>query len=226
VKRKRGSISRLSSIVAGLAAVLCLQLGTAQRAQAEPVLDAAIIAGVDQDMTAIGRLVAGGFWDFGRVAPEVHIGLDGFLPLTADKGIAARSFSAIDVGARYGIMSERYFGAYLSGGVGFGLFWGKPHERKVDGDEELCASANIPPEQDQDQCAFRINRNANVRLGFGWGFASGKKTTVGARIDIGYWMFSVNDYEDQPSGAPVPRLIPRPQAAWTLMLGLEFMRWK
>ena len=217
---------RLDLFVVGLAATALLGVVSPRRAQAEPVLNAAIISGVDQDYTAIGRLVAGGFYTFGAIAPEVHIGLDGFLPLTSDKGIAARSFNAIDVGARYGIMSEHMYGAYVSAGFGLGLFWGKPHERKVEDAPDICETATPAVGEDPDQCAFRIDKNLNMRLGFGWGFASGKKATVGARIDIGYWMFSLNDYEDQPDGAPIPRQVPRPQDAWSVMIGLEFMRWK
>jgi len=218
--------SRLSLFVAGLGAALGLQLGIAQRAQAEPVLNAAVYAGVDQDYTAIGRMVAGGFWTFGAFAPEVHVGLDGFLPLTSSKGIAARSLNAIDIGARYGFQNDHMFGPYLSAGAGFGFFWGKPHERKVDGEPEICATATIPEGEDPDQCAFRIDKNLNFRFGFGWGFATSEKTTVGARIDLGYWLYSPQDYEDQPVGAPVPRQIPRPQDAWSIMVGLEFMRWQ
>ncbi len=220
------SDSRLSLLVAGLAAAAFLQLGTARRAHAEPVLDASIISGFDQDLTVIYRLVAGGFWSFGKFAPEAHIGFDGFLPLTSDAGITALSANVLDVGARYGIMSDRMRGAYVSAGAGFGMFFKQPTERKVDGEPEICASATIPEGEDPDQCAFEIDKNFNFRFGIGWGFASGKNTTVGARLDVGYWLLSVKDYEDQAAGAPVPRLIPRPQDAWSVMIGLEFMRWQ
>jgi hypothetical protein len=222
----RRATSRFTLFVAGLAAVLCLQLGTARRAQAEPVLDASIVSGIDQDLTVIYRLVAGGFWSFGRFAPEAHIGFDGFLPLTSDAGITALSANVLDVGARYGLMSDHMFGAYLTAGAGFGMFFKQPTERKVDGAPDICESASIPEGDDPDQCAFEIDKNMNFRFGFGWGFAASKKATVGLRFDIGYWLLSVKDYEEQPAGAPIPRQIPRPQDAWSFMIGLEFMRWK
>ena len=55
-----------------------------------------------------------------------------------------------------------------------------------------------------------------------------KATTqhVGVRFDITYWMFSLNDFEDQPAGAPIPNQIPRPQDTLSFMIGLEFMRWR
>ena len=210
--------------LAALAACATLQISA--RAEAQPAVDAAIIAGVDQDTTAIARLYAGGFWAFGKIAPEVHVGFDGFLRIDTSQGIAARSFNLIDVGVRYGFKSDHFVGPYVSTGANFGLFTGKPHERKVTDDEELCSTADIPDGQPTDECVFRIDKNASFRLGFGWGFASSSKTTVGVRIDLNYWLFSVSDYDDQSPGAPIPREIARPQDSWALMVGLEFMRWR
>lgn len=193
----------------------------APRAAAEPVLDATVFAGVDQDVTAIGRAFAGGMWVLGRFAPEAHIGFDGFLRLDSDAGIAARSFTLLDLGARYAFTSERFTGPFVTAGGSFGIFTGKPHERKVSGDPETCMSAPGAP----DDCAFRIDKNASARLGFGYGFASSENATVAIRLDVHYWVFSINDFEDQSPGSPVPRDIPRPQDTLAFMLGLEFMRW-
>lgn len=193
-------------------------------ASAEPAVDALVITGIDQDLTAVGRLLAGGMYGFGKFAPEAHIGFDGFLRIDSDKGIAARSFS-IDVGARYGFTSERFVGPYVTGGASYGFFILKPHERKVVDAPEVCASANLPAGPGEDDCTFRINRNIGTRLGFGYGFASGKKTTVGVRLDIHYWLLSLSDFENLP-GAPVPSMVERPQDSWSFLIGLEFMRWR
>ncbi len=213
--------SRLRVLVAALAACAILHLGT-NKAVAQPAIDAALIAGVDQDTTAIGRLVAGGLYGFGktRLAAEAHLGFDGFLRINKDQGIAAKSFN-FDVGGRYGIQSDHFVGPYLTAGANFGLFVGKPHERKVEDDPDVCATADTT-----DSCNYRINKNFNFRFGFGWGFASSKKTTVGIRLDVQYWLLSVSPFEDQPGGAPIPREIPRPQDSIAVMVGFEFMRWR
>jgi hypothetical protein len=201
-------------------------ISSEREAAAQPAVDAAVLSGIDKDTTAIGRLLAGGIWSLGKFAPEAHIGFDGFLRINKDKGIAARQFSLINLGARYAFTSDRFVGPYLSIGGGFGIFTGKPHERKVEGDAVVCESANIPDSQPQDQCVYRINKSVNGRIGFGYGFQSGKKTTVAARVDFHMWMLSLNDFEDQPNGAPVPNMVDRPVTTWTLTVGLEFMRWQ
>lgn len=205
-----------------LAAVSVALLGAGEReARAQPALDAAVVFGVDEDLTAVGRLLAGGIWSFGKFAPEAHIGFDGFLPIKSSAGVTARSFSLINLGARYGFLSDRFDGPFVSGGGGFGLFTGKPHERQLD-DDPACEVARPP----SDNCVYRIDKNLNARLGFGWGFQSSKNTTVAARIDLHYWLFSLNDFEDQPDGSPVPNMVDRPQASWSVLVGLEFMRWQ
>ncbi|HUH02254.1 MAG TPA: hypothetical protein VML75_09665 [Kofleriaceae bacterium] len=206
--------------------VVALVVGVAagpRAAAAEPAVDAMVITGIDKDLTAVGRLLAGGMYGFGKFAPEAHIGFDGFLRIDPEKGIAARSFS-LDIGARYGFTSDRFTGPYVSGGASYGFFILKPHERKVVDSPEVCASANLPP-PNQDDCTFRIDRNIAARLGFGYGFASGKKTTVGVRVDVHYWLLSLNDFEGVP-GAPVPSMVERPQDTWSVLVGLEFMRWQ
>jgi hypothetical protein len=208
-------------------ALSAVTLATAPRAaHAQPAVDAAVLSGIDKDSTAIIRLVAGGMWGFGRFAPEAHIGVDGFLRIDSAKGIAARSFNLIDLGARYGFQSDRFVGPYVTLGGGFGLFTGRPHERKVVGEAEVCESANIPEGEPQDACSYQIDKNINARVGFGWGFRSGPKTTVGVRLDVHYWLLSLSDYDPGRTGSPVPSEVPRPQQTFSVLIGLEFMRWK
>lgn len=213
-------------ILAAAAVAAVAMVSDVRGADAQPAIDASVIAGVDEDLTAVGRLSVGGFWGFGKFAPEAHIGLDGFLRIDSSQGIAARSFNLIDIGARYGFLSDHFVGPFVSAGGGFGLFTGKPHERKIKGDMELCASANLPSEQPQDECTYRINKHLNARLGFGYGFRSGKKTTVAVRVDVHYWLLSLNDFDPTDTGAPVPSMVSRPQDVWSVLVGLEFMRWR
>jgi hypothetical protein len=224
----RQRASRISSLF--LAALACMALGSARSASAgpTPVLDAHITSGVDQELTVVGRLLAGGILVFDRiqVGLDAHLSFEGFLRIASDEGVAARSFGLLNLGARYGFRNARFHGPYMAAGGGFGLFSGKPRERKIKGDIETCDSADIPAGEPLDQCTFAIDKNVNAHVGLGWGFASGKRTTVGVRLDFTYWLFSVADFEDQPQGAPIPRQIPRPQDAWSVMIGLEFMRWR
>ena len=203
-----------------------LHLSGAGTARAQPAVKALVSAGVDQDTSAIGRLQAGGMYGLiANLAVEAHLGFEGFLRLDSSKGIAARSFTLLDVGARYGFKSPRFIGPYVVGGGGFGIFTGNPHERKVT-DLATCESANIPANEPQDECTYRINKNLSARMGLGWGFPSGNKTTVGIRLDVTYWMFSLNDFNPEITGAPIPREVPRPQATWSVLLGIEFLRWR
>ena len=73
---------------------------------------------------------------------------------------------------------------------------------------------------------YQIDKNLNARLGFGWGFRSGPKTTVGVRLDLHYWLLSLSDYDPDRTGSPVPSMVPRPQQTFSVLIGLEFMRWK
>lgn len=216
-------ISRLA-LIGSLAAALAVTAAVARprAAHAEPVVSAAVVGGVDQDFTGIARLIAGGLWDFGRFAPDFHISLEGFIRLNSDAGVSARSITLGDLGARYAFLNDRFVGPFVTAGASFGIFTGKPHDRKISDAPEVCASAPGSPAD----CTFRINRNAAFRGGLGWGFASGPKTTVAVRLDVTYWMFSLNDFEDQPDSAPVPRDVPRPQDSIAVLVGLEFMRWR
>jgi hypothetical protein len=201
-----------------------LSLWAARPASAGPslALDAHISSGVEQDLTVIGRLMAGGMlvFDPARFAIDAHLSFEGFLRVANDKGMSARSFGVGNLGFRYGFRNERFHGPYVAAGGGFGLISGKPRERKLADDTATCENANPP----DDQCTFEIDKHVNGRLGFGWGFASGKRTTVGVRVDLMYWLFSVA--EEQESGSPPARFVERPQDAWSVMIGLEFMRWR
>ena len=199
-------------------------------ARAEGAIDGIVVLGVDQDVSGIGRLIAGGLYTLEKIglrnaAVEAHIGLDAFLRINSDKGVTARSLNLLDVGIRYGLTKQRFVGPYLAAGGNFGIFVAAPHERKIQGDMELCASAMIDEDQPQDECTYRIDKSVSARFGLGWGFRSGKKTTVGIRLDFTYWLFSLNDFEDQPKGAPIPRRVERPQSSYSFLVGFEFMRW-
>ncbi len=215
---------RLALAAAGVCAVL---VSAPHRAAAQPAVDASVVGGVDTDMSAIARLSAGGLWAFGKFAPEAHIGLDGFLRIDTSQGIAARSFDLIDVGMRYGFLSSRFVGPFVTAGGSFGLFTGKPHERKLADDPEVCAAA--PDNADgtpATDCVYRIDKNLVGRFGLGWGFPSGAKTTVAVRVDVNYWWLSLSDYDPKYGDAANPNLVPRPQATWTFMVGLEFIRFR
>lgn len=199
---------------------------SSREAEAGPTfaLDAHITSGVDQDFTSISRLLAGGLMIFDGVnlAVNAHLSFDAFLRIQNEQGISARSFGLANLGLRYGFRNSKFHGPFVDLGGGFGLMSGNPRERLVDDDAETCASAPGSP----TSCAFSIDKYLNGRLGFGWGFASGKRTTVAVRLDLNYFVYSVEDREDQDPSNPIPRQIPRPQDSITVMIGLEFMRWR
>lgn len=187
-------------------------------ADVTPVLDAHVAAGAAPDATALGRLLAGGMLVFDelRLAVDGHLSFAGFLRVSDDEGVSARSFG-INLGARHGFGNERFHGPYVALGAGYGLFTGEPKERKISGDMEVCVSA--------EDCTIEITQHLNGRAGVGWGFASGKQTTVGVRLDLMYWAFALADGDEQPGTAPYPGDVPRPHDTFTVMLGLEFMYW-
>jgi tetratricopeptide (TPR) repeat protein len=179
-------------------------------------LDGLLIAGVDQDVTAVARFMPGGMLGWGRFALEGHLSFEGFLRTSNDKGVSARSVS-LDLGARYGFTSTRFVGPFVSGGAGYGLFGGEPRERKLDGDMETCASF------EDGKCAFSVDKNISTRLGFGYGFEANRNTTVAVRLDAMYWFFSVDN--EQEMGAPSAGEVDKPQTAMALLFGLEFLHW-
>ncbi len=204
-------------MVIGFAATLCLSQSAGVSAQ--PALSASLSAGADGEATVIARGMAGGLYGFGKFAAEGHITFENFLRLDNEQGLSAKSFSVLDLGVRYGILSKRFVGPYLSAGASYGFFLGNPHERKTK-DPETCATAPNP-----DACSYYVDRDISTHVGFGWGFANGEKTTVAVRLDVTYWMLSLLDGEDQPDDAPNPVEVARPQGSWSVLLGFEFMRW-
>lgn len=203
---------------------------SSREAEAGPTfaLDAHVTSGIDQDLTSISRLLAGGLMIFDGVnlAVNAHLSFDAFLRIQNEQGISARSFGLANLGLRYGFRNSKFHGPFVDLGGGFGLMSGSPRDRKVQGDPDTCETAIPPAGGDPDDCTFAIDKYLNGRLGFGWGFASGKRTTVAVRLDLNYFVYSVVDREDQVGGAPIPRQIPRPQDSITVMIGLEFMRWR
>ena len=179
-------------------------------------LDGLLIAGIDQDVTALARFMPGGMLGWGRFAIEGHLSFEGFLRISNDKGVSARSVS-LDLGARYGFTSNRFVGPFVSGGAGYGLFGGEPRERKLDGDMETCGAF------EGGTCAFSIDKNISTRFGLGYGFEANRATTVAVRLDAMYWFFSVDG--EQETGAPAAGQVDKPQTALALLLGLEFLHW-
>jgi hypothetical protein len=209
----------------GLLAATLLAAPTPARADSPMwALDAHVQTGADPDATVIARFLAGGMYVLtdAKLAFEGHVSFAGFLRINDDEGISARSISPINLGARYSLGNAKFHGPYVALGAGFGFFGGSPRERRVTGEMELCANART---ETPGSCGFNITQELNTRLGFGYGFPSGKKTTVGVRLDVTYFMFNVAAGEDQPSGAPVAADVPKPQGTVALMLGLEFLRW-
>jgi hypothetical protein len=206
------------ALTIGLAALAAPRLASAGPT---PVLDAHVSTGVDPDATVLGRLMAGGLLVFDelKLAVDAHLSFEGFLRIADDQGVSARSFGLLNLGARYAFGNASFHGPFVAAGAGYGLFTGDPRERKVAGDLATCGGV-------ADDCTFKITQNLSARAGVGWGFAPGEKTTVAVRLDVVYWLFALADGEDQPRGAPYPGDVPRPQDTVTVMVGLEFMRWR
>lgn len=186
-----------------------------------PAFDAMVVSGVDQDISAVARLIAGGFLGWGRFALEGHLAFEGFLRVDNTKGVSGRSVG-LDLGTRIGLGSGPNFrGPFLSLGGSFGLYGGKPRERKLADAMETCQGFDSP--EDPGSCAFDIDKNITGRFGFGYGFAASDKTTVAARLDLTYWMFSVDG--TQGAGSVPAARVDKPQGSFSVLLGLEFMRW-
>ena len=154
---------------------------------------------------------------WGGFALEGHVAFDGFLRIRGDVGTSARSLSLFDLGLRYGFSGNRYVGPFVTAGGSFGLFSGKPRDRKLDGDTDTCAGF------DKGRCSFSVNKNIGTRVGFGYGFRSSDDTTVAVRLDAMLWFFSVDD--SQLASAPPAALVSKPQTDLAFLVGLEFMHW-
>lgn len=183
---------------------------------AQLALDISLTAGTEKDFTGMARAMAGGLLGWGKFAFEGHIGFAGFLQV-ADKGIAAREITLLDLGARYAFTSDRFIGPFVGLGGSFGLVTGSPHERKLEDDPDTCAGFT------SDDCAFEIDKDLTTRLMLGYGFSSSEKTTVAVRLDLSYMMFSVAG--DQRMGSPPASRVEKPQTMLAFLVGLEFMHW-
>ncbi len=188
----------------------------ARPADAKPiwVVDAHLSLGADADSTAIGRLRGGGLLLFDRFGIDGQLGFSAFLRINDAAGVETRSFGP-SLGVRYAITNAKFEGPYVALGGGFGFLFGAPSERAVQ-DQDYCP--------DSGDCTFDIKKQLNARAGFGWGFRAGKKITVGVRLDVTYFAFSVVDGEDQ-SNTVNPHNIDRPQDTIAVLIGLEFLRW-
>ena len=180
-------------------------------------LGAMISGGMDDKLTAIGRVSAGGMMVFGRFAPELHLGLDGFARTRGDQGTQALSLSIADIGVRYAFQDQRFIGAFGTFGLGYGIFVGGSNQIDLADDTETCASF---PGND---CSFDVDKLLTGRLGFGWGFAMGEDMTMAVRLDLGAWWYSAA--LEQPAGNPTHDDVKKPHVALSLLLGLELLRW-
>jgi hypothetical protein len=185
----------------------------AKRKTMQKVLTGGVLAGVDQQLSGILRMSGGGLLSWENFAFEGRIGIDGFLRVAPEQGLSARSFTLIDLGARWGA-NYRYIGPFVSGGASFGVFTGKPRERKLQDDDATCGGGD---------CAFNIDKNVSGRLAFGYGFRATEKSTVAFRLEVQGWMFSVDD--EQEIGSPPAFDVEKPQTSIAVMAGLEFLRW-
>lgn len=178
--------------------------------------DGMVLTGVADDLTAVPRGFGGAIFHWGKFGLEAHLGFDFFFRLNQEKGLAARSLG-LNLGTRIGFRDDRFTGPFVSAGGGFGLMIGSPSERLLQDDEATCMDNTGMPD-----CSFDLDKVISGRLGFGWGFEASKKTTVAIRVDAGYFLFSV---DDQQKTLPMARFVERPVDLFTVMVGLEFMRW-
>lgn len=185
-----------------------------------PAIDALVVGGIDQDMSAVARLVGGGILGWDRFALEAHLVFEGFLRVDNTKGVSGRSL-ALDLGARYAFSGRHFRGLFLDAGGSFGLYGGRPRERKLADNPDTCMGFDTP--ENPGTCSFDIDKNITARFGVGYGFAASKTTTVAVRLDGTFWLFSVDD--SQSPGAVPASLVDKPQSSASVLLGLQFMRW-
>ena len=178
---------------------------------------AMVSGGMDDKLTAIGRVFAGGMMVFGRLAPELHLALDGFARTRDDQGTQALSISIADIGVRYAFQDERFTGGFGTFGLGYGIFVGGSNQIDLVDDTDTCAGF---PGND---CSFDVDKLLTGRLGFGWGFKTGEDMTMVVRLDLTAWWYSVA--LEQPAGNPTTDEVKKPHIALSLLLGLELLRW-
>jgi hypothetical protein len=176
-----------------------------------------VAGGMDDKLSAIGRVFAGGMMVFGRLAPELHVSLDGYARTSGDQGSQALSLSIADIGVRYAFQDERFTGAFGTFGLGYGIFVGGSNQISLADDTETCA--NFPG----NDCSFDVDKLMTGRLGFGWGFAMGEGMTMAARLDLTGWWYSVA--LEQSAGNPTHDEVKKPHIALSVLLGLELLRW-
>ncbi len=184
-------------------------------------IDGMIVAGLDQDMSIAARFIAGGMAGWKYFGLEAHLAFENFFPLSDEVGTSGRSLTILDLGFRVGKGAKNYQGIFASAGGGFGLFGGNPRERRLKDDPEVCAGFGDP--NTPNSCKFDIDKNITGRFGLGYGFAASKLTTVAARLDFTYWLLSV-DGEQSQENVPAT-LVSKPQQGFSVLVGLEFMRW-
>jgi tetratricopeptide (TPR) repeat protein len=187
----------------------------AKRTTMQVVGTGSVLAGADQQLSGILRMAGGGLLSWEKFAFEAKLGIDGFLRVDPDQGLSARSFTLVDLGARYGA-NYRFVGPFVSGGASFGIFTGKPRERKLMGDNDTCGASG-------GDCSFNIDKNIAARLAFGYGFRANDKSTVAFRLEVQGWMFSVDDAQE--IGSPPAGDVDKPQTSIAVMAGIEFLRW-
>jgi tetratricopeptide (TPR) repeat protein len=195
------------------------QKALADQKKMQFVLAGGALLGADQQLSGLLRMSGGGLLSWEKFALEAKVGIDGFLRVDSDQGVSARSLTLLDLGVRYGV-NFRYLGPFVSAGASYGIFGGKPRERKLKDDTATCAGYDAAK---QGVCAFNIDRNIATRLAFGYGFAASKKTTVALRLEAQYWLFSVDS--EQEVGSPPASQVDKPQSAVAFLIGLEFLRW-
>lgn len=212
-----GSMLATALVLHGAAPALAQEGGSTGEDDGRPLAFGAMVSGgMDDKLTAIGRVFAGGMMVFGRLAPELHLSLDGFAR-TSDQGTQALSISVADIGVRYAFQDERFTGPFGTFGLGYGIFVGSSNQIDLVDDTETCA--NFPG----NDCSFDIDKLLTGRLGFGWGLEMSEDMTMAVRLDLTAWWYSAA--LEQPAGNPTTEEVKKPHVALSLLLGLELLRW-
>jgi|GEM_PF-2765338 len=183
-------------------------------------LNAQVSAGSEADVTFMGRALLGGavlFEDL-RLALTAHLSADAFIQGSSGKGFRGTSLGPLNLGVRYAFLDSAFVGPYVDAGWGFGFLFGNT-VRGVEDDPGSCDS-QISGAAD---CSLDLNRQMNAKLGLGWGFKPLDTITVGIRLDVVYWAFSLSD-TDATTDGPIARFVDRPQDTVAVMLGLEVLR--
>lgn len=183
-------------------------------------LNAQLSAGSESEATAIGRALLGGvvLFEDVRLALSAQFSADAFIQGSGGQGIRGTSLGVINLGARYAFVDPAFVGPYIDAGWGYGLLFGDT-VLEFEDDPDVCGS-QISGSPD---CSVPINRQMNAKVGFGWGFKPLDEITVGVRLDVVYWIFSLEDSDPNTEG-PIARFVDRPQDTVAIMLGIEVLR--